>query len=222
MIFCINRKYKKITHKISRYQDFLCNAETMRSSTNALKIAAEAEIQRLQSICTSLITPTCSVEIESVGENEMDEYLLDLEHQSNYLADREKSLDISILETVQILNEKMGTLTKSRAENQLRIKRLHCEILDATAMRYKILSSALSKTNDCIGSVYQQLIESGECYLSYPSDSSSLFEEGILLIARSEGRCWTEINKLSGGQQAACGLAVKCSCYEIKMHCDAF
>ena len=51
-------------------------------------------------------------------------------------------------------------------------------------------------------------MEDGECYLFYASDSLSLFVEGIQMIVRSEYRPWTEIYKLSGGQQATCGVSV--------------
>lgn len=118
------------------------------------------------------------------------------------------------------------SLTKEKTHLQAIASHEHQQSLELHQQRFKRLSMALSSVNDYLEVTYRQLVPAGDCFVRYPRDPVSLFEEGLTVCARSldkmvgddvcvgrfrceEGGRYWEARQLSGGQQAACGLAVR-------------
>lgn len=139
----------------------------------------------------------------------IDRAIEDASCQVDYISSQLDNLDMTVLEESKSVSKNICDVMESIDCIRYEIQRLHEDILIVTGNRYKLITFALDDINKSIGTFYENLIEGGECYLSYPGDSTSLFAEGIQFIARYEDRCWTDIKKLSGGQQAACGFAVR-------------
>lgn len=180
-----------------------------RNEANKLISTCNASIARISDIGVSVQLPVTSCELKKADS--LMEVCTRMEAAADemiFLSRKEKEQDIGVIERCKII-EKSLLLNEAKAGDvRLVCNRIRDDNIEAAAKRFRTLSWALSSINTSIASSYEKLVDGGEVYLSYASDSLSLFLEGVQMIARSENRPWTEINKLSGGQQAACGVSV--------------
>jgi chromosome segregation ATPase len=66
------------------------------------------------------------------------------------------------------------------------------------------------QVNNELSDAYAALTPSGgECYISYSSDMCELLNGGVIMMTKvNRHTSWRSIDRLSGGQQALCGLAL--------------
>eukprot|EP00602_Paraphysomonas_sp_CaronLab_P005490 CAMPEP_0185023262 /NCGR_PEP_ID=MMETSP1103-20130426/5944_1 /TAXON_ID=36769 /ORGANISM="Paraphysomonas bandaiensis, Strain Caron Lab Isolate" /LENGTH=995 /DNA_ID=CAMNT_0027555767 /DNA_START=509 /DNA_END=3496 /DNA_ORIENTATION=+ len=76
--------------------------------------------------------------------------------------------------------------------------------------RFVLLSAALREADRHISCTFLEMTQNqGDCFLSYATDPVSMFSEGVVIFARfGDSKEYREARQLSGGQQAACGLAL--------------
>jgi chromosome segregation ATPase len=185
--------------------------ESSLRETNDLQFSSEAEVTRINGIGLSLVVAenlNAHEDILLLSIDQVTTRIQELADQIKFLAAKEHEQDLGVILKCKLLEENMVALEEEIEGKRIAMQNLHSESMDAATKRFRSVSRALSSINVSIATFYERLVDNGECYLSYASDSLSLFAEGVQMIARSENRPWTDINKLSGGQQAACGVSV--------------
>eukprot|EP01041_Mallomonas_annulata_P006658 gene6658-13477_t len=145
-------------------------------------------------------------------ELEMDSVGLEVLHETlrRELSDinhRWISIDFNLLQVYENNHNQINHLNASIHEKKTCASNIQIQANVLQESRFDQLSTALRDLNHHIGRMYQSLIPFGNCYLSFPSVSVSLFEEGVSLLVQHGSQPWKETGKLSGGQQAVCGLA---------------
>ena len=180
--------------------------ETLESEKLRSESSAQMDAIALRGLDIATSSPFSEIQVMNVEA--VDAYLHQLSRQYDHFAAKESRLDMNVLHQVSALRSVAREMEADVATKQQLMQSAHQEAMQTAVRRYLKVSHALTHINNSIGSYYEKLIDCGECYLSYPSDSTSLFAEGVMIIARSGDRPWVEVHKLSGGQQAACGFAV--------------
>lgn len=124
------------------------------------------------------------------------------------LGEMEATLEFVLLDTYKALQCELSEKEAATAAAQREATALQVQANKLQLRRFDLLMDHLRQINHNLTSCYPQLVPGGGCFLSFPTDPISLFQEGVTLMAQHGNQPWRETGKLSGGQQAAGSLAM--------------